>query len=68
MSRLAGALRELVGLFLEDASLTVGILVCVAGAMLVTHLGGIPPPWRGPLFVAGLGIVLLENVRRTARK
>jgi hypothetical protein len=68
MSRIAGALRELFGLFLEDGSLTVGILICVAGAMLVTHRGVITPPWRGPLFVAGLAIVLLENVRRTARK
>jgi hypothetical protein len=68
MRGLAGALRALVGLFLEDGSLTAGIVVCVALAMLVAHRGGIAPPWRGPLFVVGLAIVLLENVRRTARK
>jgi hypothetical protein len=68
MRGLARALRELVGLFLEDSSLTAGILVCLALAMLGAHRGGIAPPWRGPLFVVGLAIVLLENVRRTARK
>lgn len=68
MRRLVEAVRALVGLFLEDGSLAVAILVCVAGAMLVALRGGIPPRWRGPLLVAALAFALLENVQRTARR
>jgi hypothetical protein len=65
--KLVEALRALLDLFLEDGSLAVAILICVAGAMLVAHRGGVPLRWRGPLLVAGLAVVLLENVQRTAR-
>ena len=68
MRRLTETLRALIGLFFEDGSLVIAILVCVAGAMLVAHRGGIPPRWRGPLLMAALAFVLLENVRRTAKR
>lgn len=66
MSALGTALREVWGLFVEDASFTVGILGCVALAMFaLPHLQ--LAAWRGPLLFMALAVVLLENVRRSAR-
>jgi len=62
------AVRQVWGLFVEDASLTAGILVCVALATFLLPRIGLPPTWRGPILFLGLGIVLLENVRRSARR
>ena len=67
MSAFYRAVREVWGLFVEDASLTVGILVCVALAVFVLPHTGLRPQWRGAALFLGLGIVLLENVRRSAQ-
>jgi hypothetical protein len=67
MRALYTAVREVWGLFVEDASLTVGILVCVALAIFVLPLIGLRPQWRGAVLFLGLGVVLLENVRRSAQ-
>jgi hypothetical protein len=62
------ALRELWGLFVEDASLTLGIIVCVAIGALAFPALGLHDEWRGPALFVLLAIVLLENVRRGARQ
>jgi len=62
------AARQVWGLFVEDASLTAGILVCVAVAIFLLPHAGLRPQWRGPVLFLGLGLVLLENVRRSAQK
>lgn len=62
------ALRELWGLFIEDASLTIGILACVGLAAWAMPRLGTRPALRGPLLVAALGAVLVENVLRAARR
>jgi hypothetical protein len=67
MRALYGAARQLWGLFVEDASLTVGILASVALAILFPRIG-LRPQWRGPALFLALGFVLLENVRRSAQK
>lgn len=61
------ALKEVWGLFVEDASFTLGIIVClmVAGFAL-PHLP-IPSSWNGPILFALLAAVLIENVARSAR-
>jgi hypothetical protein len=61
------ALRELWGLFVEDASLTIGTLICVAIAAFVVPRLGIAPQWRGPVLFAAVVLMLLENVYRGAR-
>jgi hypothetical protein len=68
VSALASALREVWGLFVDDASFTVGILICLVLAIYVfPHI--VPSAeWRGPLLFGVLGIVLVENVYRSARK
>jgi hypothetical protein len=67
MSALATALRELWGLFVEDASFSFGILACLALAIYIFPRA-IGTAWRGPLLFALLAIVLVENVYRSARK
>jgi len=67
MSAVTTALREVWGLFVEDASFTIGILVILGLAMFVVPRLGIPGNWRGPLVFIALVIVLFENVVRSAR-
>ncbi len=67
MSGLRTALAEIWGLFVEDATLTVGALLSVAAAALVIPRVGIPAHWRAPAFFVLVALVLLENVRRSAR-
>lgn len=63
-----GALLELWGLFVEDASFTIGIVVCIAVAIVVLPRLAIPATWRGGILFIILALTLLENVRRSARK
>lgn len=68
MNAFTAAVREVWGLFVEDASFTVGILVCVALAIYIfPHLVS-SADWRGPLLFGVLAVVLVENVYRSARK
>ena len=67
MSAIWNSARELWGLFVEDASFTIGII----GIVLIASLGfpriGIPGPFRGTLLFVLLVFVLIENVTRSAR-
>ncbi len=68
MNAITTAIREVWGLFVEDASFTIGILICLALAIFVfPHLvpGAV---WRGPLLFVILALVLFENVRRSAHQ
>ena len=62
------AMAELWGLFVEDATLTIGTLACIALAMFVVPRIGIAAQWRGPLLFGAIVLMLLENVFRGARK
>jgi hypothetical protein len=62
------ALAELWGLFVEDATLTIGTLICVALAAFVIPRVGIEAQWHGPLFFLAIVVMLLENVYRGARR
>jgi hypothetical protein len=62
------ALTELWGLFVEDATLTIGTLICIALAAFVIPRSGIAAQWRAPVFFAAVVLMLLENVYRGARK
>jgi hypothetical protein len=61
-------LREVWSLFVEDASLTAGILLCVALARYLLPTTGLPAFWRGPLLFLMLACMLLENVYRSTRR
>ncbi len=61
-------LRELFGLFVDDGSLAVNLLVwTAAAAALLPHLP-LAEEWLAPLLFAGYLLVLVENVVRATRK
>jgi hypothetical protein len=62
------ALAELWGLFVEDATLTIGTLTCIAlAAFVVPHIIA-APRWRAPILFLAVVLMLLENVYRGARR
>jgi hypothetical protein len=67
MKTLITALREVYGLFVEDASYTLALLIwLLLVAFVLPHLLG--PRFLAPILFAGLALILLENVARSARK
>lgn len=62
------ALAELWGLFVEDATLTIGTLICIALAAFVIPKLGAPAHLRAPIFFFAVVLMLLENVHRGARR
>ncbi len=67
MSTFSTAVRELWGLFVEDASFTLGMIVCLIIAIFVFPHTPIPLSWRGPLLFVMLAAVLVENVVRSGK-
>lgn len=68
MSAVRVALAELWGLFVEDATLTIGTLICIAFAAFVLPRLGASPEWRGPIFFLTVVLMLVENVYRGAAR
>ena len=68
MKWIATALRELVGLFVEDLAFTVTILAWVALAALLLPRLELAAAWGTPLLFLGCAAILIENVRRAARR
>jgi hypothetical protein len=67
MNRISAILRELLGLFVNDGSFASAILLWLALALAATRWLGLHTPWLGPTLAAGLALILLENLLRTAR-
>ena len=68
MKRFFAPLKEIWGLFVEDPSFTLGMIVCLVIAVYVLPRLPIAEAWRGPAFFVMLAIVLAENVVRSARR
>jgi hypothetical protein len=62
------AITEVFGLFVEDGSLAIGILVWLAVAAFVFPLIAGSDTWRAPVLFVGLVALLVENVLRSARR
>lgn len=59
---------ELFGLFVDDGSFAVAILLWVAAVWLVLPLVALSPGARGPVLFAGLAVILVESAwRRSGR-
>ena len=56
------------GLFVEDASLTLGILIWLVIAAFALPALGLRDRWGGPVLFVLIALVLLENVRRSAQR
>lgn len=68
MNVITTALKEVYGLFVEDGSYAVGILIwLLLAALVLPHVPALGQ-WRAPLVFVGMLLLLVENVLRTARK
>jgi hypothetical protein len=68
VSAIADALRALWELFVEDATFTLAIVICLAVAYVLSVTGGVAPTWRGGILFLLLAFALVENVWRSARR
>ena len=68
MKWLAGAGRELVGLFVDDGSLALAVLAWVAVVVLAFQVLPVGGDWLAVVLFAGLALILVENLLRTARR
>ena len=57
---------ELVGMFIGDLRLTIGILAIVAATGLAVDFAGLEPLVGGAVLLLGCPLLLIENVRRCA--
>jgi hypothetical protein len=67
MSTVVVIVRELVGLFIDDGSLAIAVIVVMALAALSASVGT-PTLVTGGILLSGCLLALGENLRRTTRK
>ncbi len=68
MSTISIIIKEIVGLFVDDGSLAIGILVLVGAIALLIKIGLLAPLVGGGVLVLGLMVILVENLLRSAGK
>lgn len=66
MNALKGVLLALAGLFVDDASLAITIVLILVATAFVASTPWLAGPWLGMVLVAALIAALLENVARSA--
>ncbi len=67
MTWIKNILREIFGLFVDDANFALAILVWVALVRVLLPRLGIPPVWGGVILFAGLALILAESAERYSR-
>jgi len=60
--------RELYGLFVDDGSFAIAILVWLGLAVADVPRAAAGARWAGPALFAGLAVILIESVLRFARR
>ncbi len=60
--------REVFGLFVDDGSFALAILIWLALVVVVLPSVAVGAHWAGPVFFAGLALILIESVLRFARR
>ena len=68
MAGLFSMLKELWGVFVDDGSLAVALVVWVAISALVLPRLSLPVLWDGPMLFAGCLVILAINVLRAAKR
>jgi hypothetical protein len=63
-----GALRELLGLFVDDGSLAVSLILWIAVLHLAAPALPLAAGAKAGLMAAGIVAILIENVSRSARR
>ena len=67
MQLLRATAAELVGLFIDDGSLVVAVLVWVLAVAIALRVDILNPVIGAALLAIGLAVLLIENVVRAAR-
>ena len=68
MRWLKSILREVVGLFVDDGSFAIAILVWLVLAVVALPHVTARTHWTGPILFVGLALVLVESVLRFSRR
>ena len=66
--RIEAAWREVLALFVDDGSLAAAIMAWLVGGALCLRLFHVPPEAEALLLAIGFGLLLAENVDRSARE
>jgi hypothetical protein len=67
MTSIKTILREIFGLFVDDANFALAILVWVVLVRIFLPRLGIPPLWGGMILFAGLALILAESAELYSR-
>lgn len=68
LASLASIAREIIGLFVDDRSFALAILVWLAVVALVLKPLGIGRPWLAAILFGGLAAILIEGTLRRSRR
>ncbi|GGF50803.1 hypothetical protein GCM10007301_07740 [Azorhizobium oxalatiphilum] len=68
MKFLRSVIAELLGMFIDDGALALASVALIAVVALAVEVAGTPPLASSVLLLAGCLAILLESVRRAARK
>jgi hypothetical protein len=68
MNWLKTILREIFGLFVDDASFALAILLWLVVVRTLTPHMGIPARWSGIILFTGLALILAESTTRYAKR
>lgn len=60
--------REIFGLFVDDGSFAIAILIWLAVASVVLPRLGVPGGVKGPVLVIGLLVIIAESALRRVRR
>ena len=68
MNTLSLIVKEFVGMFIDDGSLALFALLLIAAVSALVKLAAISPLLGGVLLLIGCLAILMESVRRAARR
>jgi hypothetical protein len=68
MNWLKTILREVLGLFVDDATFALAILLWLLMVKMITPHLGIPARWTAIILFAGLALILAESTIRYAKR
>ena len=60
--------REVLGLFVDDGSFAISIVIWLAFGIVGLPRIGLTARWTGPVFFTGLAVILIESALRFSRR